>query len=490
MRDVARLFLVVALGVASLLVPDAARARVQRPRRVLDSRQEPAQPTRQHSAARAPGRSSARAEESRVSEPAPLPPALLTTPEFHGTLAAVRSLGREAIPVTTAGPSRFGMSAWSKYATRSVLSPPVRDTARFLRWLQEFGRQHEKHVLLPTCDDTAWLYSRHRSELSELFYMNSPDIGVVHSLLHKGLLARMAADVGLVTPRTWFPDSEESLARIAFEARFPVVIKPVTQVLFESRIKGYRVFRKEDLAAAYRAFAALRHDPVLAAYDPSAVRPMVQEYYPAASVKGVYSISGYARGGRVCGARGQRKVLTRPRPMGVGICFEEAAVDTGLVAGLERLVQRAGFSGVLEAEFIDVEREPVLIDFNPRFYNQMGFDLARGVPLASLAYFDTLPNDVLAERVCQSVRHYEPGGRVFAYSSALKLMIRSQRLAGVLSEAEARTWLSWYERNRDRCVDAVKDAEDVWPERIDHLNTVRQYARHPFSTFRALVLNR
>ena len=61
-----------------------------------------------------------------------------------------------------------------------------------------------------------------------------------------------------------------------------------------------------------------------------------------------------------------------------------------LAAGLERLVARVGFSGVFEAEFIDPQGQAVLIDFNPRFYNQMGFDIARGLPLPLLAYYDAL----------------------------------------------------------------------------------------------------
>ena len=50
-----------------------------------------------------------------VSSPQELPPVLLTTANYNGTLAAVRSLGRAGIRVTTADPARFAVSAWSRY---------------------------------------------------------------------------------------------------------------------------------------------------------------------------------------------------------------------------------------------------------------------------------------------------------------------------------------------------------------------------------------
>ena len=47
---------------------------------------------------------------------------------------------------------------------------------------------------------------------------------------------------------------------------------------------------------------------------------------------------------------------------------------------------RIGYFGVFEAEFIRLGDERLLIDFNPRFFGQMGFDVARGLPIVGLAY--------------------------------------------------------------------------------------------------------
>src|SRR5262245_34860116 len=113
------------------------------------------------------------ADHESVAGTHPLPPALLTMANYNGTLAAVRALGRAGIRVTTVDANRLAVSAWSKFASTSVQAPRVQDSERFLEWLMGFGAKHGRHVLLPTSDDTAWLYSLHRDELSRHFYLSS-----------------------------------------------------------------------------------------------------------------------------------------------------------------------------------------------------------------------------------------------------------------------------------------------------------------------------
>jgi predicted ATP-grasp superfamily ATP-dependent carboligase len=354
----------------------------------------------------------------------------------------------------------------------------------------KFGRQQrEKHVLLPTCDDTAWLYARHRAALAEHFHLGPAEIDTIHALLHKGKLAEHARQVGMDVPRTWHPRSPQEVLKIAEEASFPVLIKPVTQVLFAAGSKGVRVDRPEALAEAYAAYAAFGHGRAIVDYDASVAHPMVQEFFHGAS-QGIYNISSYAEHGKLWGARAGRKILQRPRRLGIGVCFEEAPLDQGLVDGLERLIQRVGYSGVLETEFVRAGDRNVLIDFNPRFYNQMGFDVARGLPLPSLAYFGALRREQPPELTQEATSSRDPSGKVFSYGAAFKVMIASQRISGALSAEEAEGWLAWYDAHEGRRVDAVSDPDDEWPARIDLMQMVHRHVRHPGDFLRTIVLNR
>jgi D-aspartate ligase len=390
-------------------------------------------------------------------------PVLLTMPNYHGTLAAVRSLGRHGIPVVTADPSPFAVANWSKYTSASLRCPPVRDTDRFLRWLLDYGGSAERHVLLPT---------RYRDELAPHFYMSVPGVSTLHQLLNKRLLSEHARRVGLATPPSWFPDSEADVEKLASETRFPVVVKPVTQVLFTSGTKGLRVDAREHLVAAYRHIAAVAHGQVLLDYDRSVAQPMVQTFFGEAN-RSLYSIAGHLRSGRVVGARAARKLLQKPRQLGIGLCFEEAPLEHELVGALERLAERVGYSGMFEAEFIDDGRRKMLIDFNPRFYSQMGFDVARGLPLPLLAYGDALGRSSPAPETPATT------GRVYAYGFGLKLVLRLQRISGALSGDEARAWLTWYESQKSNRVDAVDDPDDSLPRWMDAARLISDWFRHP-----------
>jgi D-aspartate ligase len=417
-----------------------------------------------------------------------LPPALLTMANYYGTLAAVRSLGRQGIRVTTADPSRLGVSAWSRFTCARVRAPHVQDSDRFIAWLIAYGRQHGKHVLLPSSDDTAWLYALHREALSEFFHLSSPPFDVIAQLLNKRLLYANAVAAGLQIPRTWFPQTDQDLRTVAAEARFPVVIKPVTQVMFRSQIKGFLVDSADMLESRYRELMRHSYTPTLLNVDPSAARPMVQEFFPDAAT-GIYNISAYVRHGHLVGARGARKLLQQPRRVGTGVCFQEAPVIPALAAGLDRLVSTVGFSGVFEAEFIDTEQGPVLIDFNPRFYNQMGFDIARGLPLPLLAYFDAIgrqcpvPDDSPSETD-------QVTGRIYVDLFSLRLILFAQRWSRAVTGAESEKWRHWYQSNRHQCTYAVLDADDRVPAILAALQMLGRHARHPRHFVKSVILNR
>jgi D-aspartate ligase len=413
-----------------------------------------------------------------------MPPALLTMPGYHGTLAAVRNLGRNGIPVTTVDPARLATGTWSKYATRFERCPPVRDTSRFLEWLLSFGRSNERHVLLPTCDDTGFLYALHRAELSEHFFLAAPDVKVVHALLDKRQLMEHARAVGLDTPRSWVPSSRAEVEALARDATFPLLIKPSTQVLYNTRVKGMLVHERARLLEAYEKVAGDGYGQSLRDYDASITRPIVQEFFADAVTTGIYSVCGHARDGQVIGARAMRKVLQWPRRLGVGVCFEAAPLEQALVDGLSRLIARVGYHGTFEAEFVQDGERRLLIDFNPRFYNQMGFDVARGLPLPLLAY-----RDAIGEPLSLPSEGNDAGPiRGYAHGAALQLLLRSQRLSGALSRQELEHWLGWLES--EPRVDAVLDDEDPMPALFDKVNLARDVARHPLRFMRVIALNR
>lgn len=420
-----------------------------------------------------------------------LPPALLTMANYHGTLAAVRSLGRSGVPVAAVS-TAFAAARWSRYATESMTCPNVGDVDAFIGWLLKLGKRGKRYALLATSDDTAFLYSRYQSELREYFDLFQPSVDVIYNILNKKLLYEHCQAANVPMPRTWFPTNERELEEsLKDDPRFPVLIKPRTQILFRYGNKGQRIDTPQELKAALPDFRRQQHHARLLEYDADASEPMVQEFHKQAE-NGIYNLTGYAgQDGTIWAFRAGRKILQRPRKIGVGLCFEAATVAPEAAEALGRLVKRIGFFGVFEAEFIVTGSDYLLIDFNPRFFNQMGFDEARGLPLAMLAYLTATQNH---EQLAHVRRHLSLATNhpdaVYSHRLTFELMLAFQGMSGALSREEVQSWRGWFERHRDHCTDAALDQRDPLPAIADTLAHLQQMISHPRSTYYWLVKNR
>jgi D-aspartate ligase len=420
---------------------------------------------------------------------AAMPPVLLTMADYGGTLAAARCLGRAGIAVTVASDRAALPAAWSRWTTRRIRCPDVRDSERFLEWLVEFGTREPGFVLYPTCDDLVYLLARHRRDVETRFSVYQPTLSSILSLLDKARLAVAAQEAGLECPVTYIPADEADVARIAREARFPLVIKPRTQLMFRTRNKGIRVERATDLAGAYRAFVLTNtYLPPMAREHPEMLWPMLQEYH-AEGETGIHSVAGFIdETGTLFAARASRKILQRPRRFGVGVCFETAPLEPREAQRLAALCKKAGYFGVFEAEFIPIGSRRLLIDFNPRYYNQMAFEIARGLPLPMLAYLGAF-GDVrrLQDTVRQARAADGDGALVWCDRTVLALLLVAEVLAGRATLAGARKISMWYSEHRENLIDPIFDRDDRLPGALAVALEMRGAFRHPRGFIRSIA---
>jgi predicted ATP-grasp superfamily ATP-dependent carboligase len=421
--------------------------------------------------------------------PARRPGVLLTSAGYGGTLAAVRSLGRDGVAAVVADNALLGPASWSRYVSRREQCPPQSSSDDLVAWLLRFGENNPGHVLCATSDDTAWLYSKHREALATRFFLYQPSVEAVYSLLNKRQLDSVARAEGLELPRTWFPQCDDDAQAVARAARFPVLIKPVTQILHSTHSKGQIVDDPADLPREFAAMAREPYKPELLQFDPTVGRPLVQEFQPEAA-QGIYGLSGFIdESGELLGVRAARKILQRPRRLGVGLCFERAEVKPGLVDALVRVCRRVGYYGVFEVEFIESEGRDLLIDFNPRFYGQMAFDIARGLPVSLFAYHAALGDYAAMRRLANDARFEAPHNPdVYCNRIDFEILLRVQRLSGALSADEARHWRSWYNSHRGRVVHALFDQDDWKPVISEIVRQLIEHGRHPRAFVKSTVL--
>jgi D-aspartate ligase len=344
-------------------------------------------------------------------------------------------------------------------------------------------------VLYPTSDDLVWLYAVHRDELARNFKLYQPGADRLYRLLNKRELLEACRVVGIDTPQTWAPDDEAGVARAAREARFPVLLKPQTQVFFDTYVKGVQVDAAADLPERYHAFQAQNaHHASMRRHDPRVSWPLVQQFH-AAAMQGIYSLSGFVDEQFDCAVRASLKVLQRPRRIGIGLCFASAPLDQALADKVVALCRHVGYHGVFEAEFIRSGERQMLIDFNSRFFNQMGFDVARGAELPLLAYWAAVGKADAVKSLLESARAWSSGGdRIYAHRFLFQVLLRSQGLSGRMSRDEIASWRSWYASN-GAPVDAVDDAVDWLPSLVDRGYHLFTYARHPRAFIRSVALD-
>ncbi|HMJ13182.1 MAG TPA: hypothetical protein VK524_17295 [Polyangiaceae bacterium] len=420
-------------------------------------------------------------------------PFLLTMPEYNGTLAAARCLGQRGIAVTMAGTELTAPARWSRYVTRWMQAPSVTDPERFMDWLLEFGAREPKHVLYPTCDDLAWLFAERAAELRRYFWVYQPTAQTVLQLLDKKALHQTCAELDIPTLHTFFPANVQEAQRAARELGFPVLLKPRTQITLSSRSKGMLVGSADTLARDYARFMeGNTFHPLLARRLQQLEQPMLQTYR-AHAAGGIYCLAGFvAPNHEDAVARGAMKIFQRPRRLGVGLCFEEAAVDRGALDAILRLCRKVNYFGVFEAEFVPDNGQLHLLDFNPRFYGQMGFETGRALPLGYMVYLAALgKTDALKEAMASAATWQEGRGYIYCHRFYLHLLIALRRVAGRMNPEEAARWRNWLNARAARhlALDPTISADDNLPALVSAAHEVYKAVRHPRSFLLANVLD-
>ena len=106
----------------------------------------------------------------------------------------------------------------------------------------------------------------------------------------------------------------------------------------------------------------------------------------------------------------------------------------------------------------------MLIDFNPRFYSQMGFDIARGLPLPMLVLWAAQGDREQLDAELEKARRWRAtGDEVYCHKTMLDLVLTLQGLSGQMTKADVRHWRDWVKTHGAGVTDAVRDADDRMP---------------------------
>ena len=409
-------------------------------------------------------------------------PILLLQGNYYGTLTAARSFGEYGCSVHVADAGFSGAALYSRWVQKTWRCPPLSQESPFLNWLIEYGQRRPGTFLYPSSDDACFLIAKNREALQSHFLLLSPALDTLMTLLDKARLHRTLQDLQQPVLPTAFPNNAQEAT--VLQTDYPCLLKPRTQVLQKSGIKGEIVTAGHELSQAFATFqSTMRLAPSILSYDGTLGIPMVQQYI-AAAPDSIVSVAGFfdaESGVQACFAR---KVLQRPRRLGIGLCFEAIEPIASLQELVATLCRHIGYEGIFEAEFVQTSSSAPfwLMDFNPRFYSQMAMEVSRHLNLPLLAL------DLAQQRAGLATQRRKgpkpalpPLNKVkdrYAHSLILLVFIFGQGATGRMKGGEILRWLGWL-IHRQRLTDAVWSFTDPLPGVVDAVQFVAHALRYP-----------
>jgi D-aspartate ligase len=396
---------------------------------------------------------------------------LLASASSGGAIAAARHLGAIGFDVRVLSSQRLAAAAWSRHTARAYSAPPESESQRFLERLLAIGAADPGQILLPTSDETAWLYTQNAAELGRYFRAVQPSTAVLLKILDKKLFADAAVSAGLAVLPSWDPRTIDDVEALAPTLPYPILIKPRTHVHRLRNDKGIVVYSAQELINQYRRF--VDREQVRAADDPllcDANLPILQQFVRVGS-EGVHSVTGFIdRTGELFVTRGATKVFQRSQPVGVGLCFESLPLVPALSDAVRRLCRELGYFGIFEVEFLWFDGRWAAIDFNPRLFNQIGMDIRRGMPLPLLACLDAAGETTSLRDAVAKAKTEDDEQMVFCDRFTLRAILFAQTMTGRISHKDHAYWRAWMKQHAAHAVDVAADDSDPKPRVIHALS--------------------
>ncbi|MFF0020363.1 ATP-grasp domain-containing protein [Streptomyces sp. NPDC005496] len=303
-------------------------------------------------------------------------------PFHHGTLGAVRSLGRAGVDVHLVADSRRSPVRRSRFV-REMHPPPApgaspRDIAAVLHRVA--ARISRPAVLIPLDDASAVAVGHLREELVPAYLLPRQPGGLAERVADKAELAALCARMDIAHPLTLVPDSPAQAAAAAWRLGMPVVAKwsRPWRVPPGTGLRSTVLVRSAQQAQTLYLRAAEAGSPLL-----------LQAYLPPGPDRDWF-FHGYADRSGALRAGGPGRKL-RARPHGAGLtAVGQWTPNPPLRALAERLTGELGYRGIFDLDF---RRDGTtghyhLLDFNPRpgaqfrlFTDASGLDVVRALHL-------------------------------------------------------------------------------------------------------------
>jgi predicted ATP-grasp superfamily ATP-dependent carboligase len=272
-----------------------------------------------------------------------------------------------------------------------VTAPDLKDEEKVIRTLTEVGQELKLKgwVLYPTRDETVAMLSRHRQALGGYFRVPTPSWATVVSAWDKRNTYRLARELGIPTPRTWYPQTLEEVKHI--DASLPLVIKPAIKehFIYKTKHKAWQANTQEELVQLFEEATALT--------GPGEI--MVQELI-SGDGRQQFAYCAFYKDGRALTSMVAQRRRQHPHVFGRATTFAET-VDLPLLKDYsQRFLRAVDYYGLVEVEYKLDPRDGdyKLLDVNPRPWGYHTLGEAVGIDFSYELFADQIGEQV-EERV-------------------------------------------------------------------------------------------
>jgi D-aspartate ligase len=373
-------------------------------------------------------------------------------------LGIVRSLGQQGVPVCVIDDER-SIARFSRYATHAVRVPELRDDRTIVETVLEVGRELglDGWVLYPTREEMVAAFARRRDALEPHFRIPTPPWSTVQWAWDKRNTYRMATDLGIPTPRTWYPRSSGDLAEIDGEP--PFALKPAIKehFIYATKAKAWRANDRRELAEQFEQAAKFVPEGEI----------MIQELIPGDG-RQQFAYCAFFKDGDAIGSMVARRRRQHPPEFGRA----STLVETVEIPLLERLslefLRAIDCYGLVEVEYKLDPRDGhyKLLDVNLRAWGYHTLGPRAGVDFPYMVFADQVGESVVPRRAQPGVRWV----RLVTDVPTGAVEIAGRRVS----------WRSYLRSLRGLHVEAVFSREDPLPGLVEVALIPYLYVRRGF----------
>jgi hypothetical protein len=341
---------------------------------------------------------------------------LVLADRIEVALPACRALARNGHVVGAATSTRTSPVLASRAVTRAHLFPDRSAQQEVWRSALRAAVSQCAYDVVLACNDidVVRLLGTGNS-IASVPSMSAPSAAI----LDKGALAQVCADAGVVYPPTYVPDAPSDDAAVAATVVGRAVVKAARPAAATSR----GIVHMAGMTAVSHRRAVMS---AMERYRAAGLRPVVQEHVDGPKLQAVIIRRGGVTSCRLVA------LVERGTPAEATLRQLDSSAGLGAdcIAALERVVDRAGYQGVLQAEFVaTASGGGCLIDVNPRLWGGLSFSELIGLRMTERAAYDALNLPAPPIPVETAGRRYHHAARELAY------LARSPReLPSVLSQ--------------------------------------------------------